>query len=235
VLKGHWDVAKVAYSLTTQICELVSRLITELDDESFGLIQLRNDLIHRRIPEEVRRDIIRFALKTGEHIADIFLCEGSSDPLKLIQSLKIKVREESQGYRFGSVYFFSEYVGRPPTIVIYSRSMEELATIIDEHGLSTLLGIRDPTPVFLAHEMFHHLEKTKIGDVGGIFRVRTFRLGSLKITSGIHTLSDVAAYHFAKKLLILHFPPALLPYLILMKHEGKEITEEILAWINEQK
>jgi len=196
--------------------------IIELRDEDFGLLQLKNDLIYERIPKEIIHDIISCTLKIGEYAAKFFLNKYSPDPEKLAEALNIKIlKNDTSENKIGPIYIFSEYRSSPPTIIIYSKAMQELKSIINKHNLNTYLKVDDPTPIFIAHEIFHHLEETMIGNVGQVFKIKIFSIGPFRKTLGINVLSDITAYHFAKKLLNLQFPPALLPYLILIERQGR--------------
>ena len=62
------------------------------------------------------------------------------------------------GNRFGSVFQFAEYRSRPAGITIYRAAMALLRTAIHRDALAPVLGLDDPEPVYLAHELYHHLD-----------------------------------------------------------------------------
>ena len=202
-------------------------LLETISDESVGLLQLKNDFTYRKLSPRVRLEAVGYSLAVAQQIAEPFLNKFACDAFKIAQSLKLQVKKDNVLNTVGARYIFSEYYLNPPTIVLYLKSIELVERAILNFDLSSIFGICDAIHVFLAHEIFHSLEATSVGEVGRKFKVTTLKLGPLRVTSGISTLSDIAAYHFAKKVLECNFPPAMLSYLPLADNDARKL-ERIL-------
>jgi len=61
----------------------------------------------------------------------------------------------------GSLWRFAEYRRRPARILLYNRGLALLDRVVAGSLAVQLLGQATPQDVFIAHELFHHLEATR--------------------------------------------------------------------------
>lgn len=195
----------------------IYQLIKNCDDEKIGILQLQNDPLYDKIPGMLCSDIVKCTLKIGEYVADFFRKRGLNDPIQILKFFNIKIIFKEEGKFVEGKFFFSEYMRNPPTIIIYLKPIKTLYTIMKGNHLQDMINIRTIIQVFLAHEIFHHIEMDNLCEPRKIFRIVIFKLGNFKITSYISSVSEIAAYQFAKSLLNLKFPPAILSLLISLK------------------
>ena len=198
---------------------LVNLLERLKDEEKVAYEQLREDRPFSKIPLEEHKEIIKYALDTGRQTADKLVERFSSrEPFMLAQKLKIKiVIDSSKKYQRGGLSLRSTYQDSPPTIIIYERALQQLENLLDKENFPSLASLPDLLSLHIAHEVFHHLEKTEIGIVARRLEVNTFSLGPIKFSSPVSSLSEIAAHTFTQHLLNLSFSPRLLDYLSLPK------------------
>lgn len=114
------------------------------------------------------------------------------------------------GNRFGSVFQFAEYRSRPPGITIYRAAMDLLRAAIHQDALAPVLGLDDPEPVYLAHELYHHLDTAEPVSIARAVLVTTVALGPVRLRSGLVSLPEIAAAAFAADITGLRCHPRLL-------------------------
>jgi len=103
----------------------------------------------------------------------------------------------------------AEYASRPPAIRLFAESVRAV-------------GAADPSlsvsGIYLAHELYHHLEATGLEPASAQARVTLARLGRWRWESGIPALSEIAAHAFAQALLDLPFFPGALDRFAVRPH-----------------
>ncbi|MHB9092645.1 MAG: hypothetical protein ACYC7H_14630, partial [Chloroflexota bacterium] len=57
------------------------------------------------------------------------------------------------------------------------------------------------------HELYHHLELAKLTPGTSGYRITTLKVGPIRVTSGLPTISEIAADRFARSVLDLKLPP----------------------------
>ncbi len=90
------------------------------------------------------------------------------------------------------------------------RAMDLLRTTIRRHGLASALGLRDPEPVYIAHEIYHHLDQAAAVPVARRSLVVSFAFGPLRLRSGLVSLAEIGAAAFASEMTGLRCHPRLL-------------------------
>jgi len=201
------------------VAELVSTVLQRGAGVVLWLAMLPEDAVYGKIPADLRRPSVEQAAEYGRRAArDLRARLGAADPAALGEQLGVRVEWSDGPYVFGKIVQTSTYAQRLRTITIYSGSVEEMNRFLAAEGLVPVLGISDVGPVYLAHELFHHLEEDSLGRAANLVRVTTLKLGPLVRRSGIGQLSEIAADAFAQTLLGLTFAPRLLDYLTVWIH-----------------
>jgi hypothetical protein len=205
--------------------EFVLRALPIMNCHQVGHLLLKNDPLYARIPVVRMSEAIQCGIDAGVTLAQRQTKEFQTrDPLLHADQLGVKVTHTNRDSHIGPRVYHSEYFSPPPTILIYSQSMAELERMIDKSGLRQALNIESPIPIFVAHEIYHHLETKQKPAPTERFRITTFALGPFKLTSGLVSLSEIAADAFAQEFLRLSHPPKLLEYLTIYRHNSD------LAW-----
>ena len=176
------------------------KAIKERNKISLAALELAHDNNFHKIPAEDRIKLITEVLSIGEEIADWATAEyNTSDPRKLAEYLGVKIIGED----FGQMRK-TEYRKKQKEIIIFHDTLKRLTSEITVPDLSERI-----LRFLIAHELFHHLEETKIGYVYKRFKFR----GKLWTHYYIKGLSEVAAQAFTQKLLALEFSPHVFDYL----------------------
>ncbi len=187
---------------------------------ALGLLQLREDPQYRRIPFERRIALVEAALEDGRWLAARTLDLWGSDPMRIAAGCNMPVIHSEDDAGFGNTIVHAEYRTRPPSITLYLPAIRYLDRLVSEQGARACFGIDRTAPIFLAHELYHHFDCMRgNAPLSRRYPVEIFHFGPLKWTSGVASLSEIAAGAFAQRLLGLTFHPKLLDLLILRSLE----------------
>jgi chromatin segregation and condensation protein Rec8/ScpA/Scc1 (kleisin family) len=119
-------------------------------------MELAQDKIFKKLPEQEKINLIREVLAIGEEVSGWVEKEyNTNDPRKIAASIGVKVFGEDKGKKK-----ISEYRRQRKEIVVYRNIHEKLAEEIQARELSENL-----LKYFVAHELFHHLEMSRIGEI----------------------------------------------------------------------
>jgi len=191
--------------------DLLTEALSQAGPESLGQRILASDPQLARIPEGERGPLVTRALADGDSLARGTMARSGSDPAAAARDLGIPVIVSREPGGFGSTVVYAEYGSRPPRIVLYETPLAKMDARIRSERIGELLGCTDCRPIFLAHELYHHLDLARGDDsIARRERVIVLRLGRFKWTSGIAALAEIAAGAFAQRLVGLRFHPKLL-------------------------
>jgi hypothetical protein len=166
--------------------------------------------VGRRLAEDARPAAVRQALAAGRETARrLRAAHGTADPFVLAARLQVAVSWCGEPPGLGSIVRIAEYLPRPPAIRLFAESLRAV-------------GAADPSlavaGIYVAHELYHHLEATGLAPASAPARVTLARLGRWRWESGIPALSEIAAHAFAQALLDLVFFPGALDRLAVSPH-----------------
>ena len=148
----------------------------------FGRLILEGDPQFRRVPAGMVDALVSAALVDGAALARTM---PERDPRRLAERFGLAVAEESAPGDFARTIVFADY--RPGRITLYRAALDHL---------SMLAGF-EVTPIFLAHELYHHLDQARAEPL-----VRRHRIAILgPWTTGLACLAEIAAGAFAQELL----------------------------------
>ena len=194
-----------------------------LTARALGESLLTEDAMFRRVPPQARSPLVDAALSEGRVCAESISRDCGTDPWTIAQRLGVAVVESDADASFGSVVVFAEYTQRPPTITLYRTAIEEMDHDLAALGLGGILGAEDCGPVFLAHELYHHLARSAPRPpFSRTYRVTLLQLGRWRWTSRIASLEEIAAGAFAQTLLGLKLHPRLAELIWVQHEDGGE-------------
>jgi hypothetical protein len=200
---------------------LMAEVVPVGTERRFAHLMLRDDPFFGRLPPRADQEAIDFALAAGQTAADRVVPQYGRAPEAMAASLRVPVTHSDQVTQAGKTILFSEYSDRPPSITIYTRSVNEANRLIRDNGLSESLGIADLAPMHLAHELYHHLEARKLTGGTAGFRIQTFGLGPLRLSTGLPSLCEIAADRFALVVLGLKVPPKVMQFVTIHRHNSE--------------
>ncbi|MFH1826555.1 MAG: hypothetical protein ABH823_04605 [bacterium] len=180
------------------------RAMSERNQIALAFIELAPDKTFKKLPEEKKIELVKEVLAIGVEVASWVLAEhGTNDPRKIASRLGVKVFGEDKGSKKAS-----EYRKNKSEIVVYRDHHERLIREVKSKQLSEHL-----LKFLVAHELFHHLELTRIGEIYKRYTFESWQLGPYTRKKMIKKLSDVAAQAFTLSLLGLEISPEVFDYL----------------------
>lgn len=169
-----------------------------------GLYELQHDLLFSKIPEDHYTQLINLAWKIGRDAAWKYSVQYSThSPEQLIQKLSLTLTEKEQGFVDPQYRVCSEYYSNPCQIILYTDTIGAELGRLWAQGFNKYQDYAAIRPLFIAHEIFHHIECHDIGLTSKKEKLTVFKWGPFRLTSGIRALSEIGAHGFTKELLNL--------------------------------
>lgn len=196
-------------------------------DTTLAVMELQRDLLFHKIPKGQVKAYVDRSLSEGVAEAERYMGQ-SLDELCAARKLSVRLTDQNQG--MGGVSFRASisYGKDGAEMTLFTRAIEDLLLrvnpLLPEGQQFTFDGIRS---VMVAHEFFHYLEFTEIGEVPErAGRVDILPIFGRRRQARIMRCSEVAAHAFAKAFLGLPFLPNLTDYLYFVA-TGKWTMEEL--------
>jgi len=182
--------------------------------ETLGLAMLQADPHAWRLDHQTQRAAVSDALADGTiEAASLRIRFADLSPERIACALGVPVETTEADPMVGSLWRFAEYRPRPPRIVLYSRGLRPLEC---SARAAPLLGRATPRDVFIAHELYHHIEAVRPEvPIARRYRPSVFRIGTWHWRTGIAVLAEIAAGAFAQSLLDLPCHPKVLDFVAL--------------------
>lgn len=161
--------------------------------------ELKRDILYKKIPEGDREKICDMAWQRGRRTARELLRQYPDQGIQEIaeeEGLKVcRVVNENVNAAFRT---FGEYHVQGKYMVLYQGSIEKWAR-------ANCLSMPAAEEMIMAHEFYHFLECTKIGETSDLYHVPILRLGkTVLLRSGVRALSEIGAHGFARTYFIYH-------------------------------
>jgi hypothetical protein len=188
--------------------------IATASPEMLGMLMLKSDLYAARLDDRAQHEAVTDALADGAATAaDIRQRFSGLSPRQIAGELKIPVATIDDDPLVGTIWRFAEYRPRPPKILLYARGLAPLARALGRAPAARLLGEAEIEDVFIAHELYHHLEATRPETpIARRHQATLFRIGKWRWRTGIAALAEIAAGAFAQGLLGLPCHPKVLDF-----------------------
>jgi hypothetical protein len=182
--------------------------------ETLGLLMLEADPHAKRLDRSTQLAAVADMLAGGASIArDLRARFPDRAPERIAGELGLPIETVDADPMVGSIWRFAEYRPRPPCIVLYSRGLGPLERTLTGPRAAQLLGRATPRDVFIAHELYHHLEAVlPDAPVARRYQPTLLRIGKWHWRTGIAALTEIAAGAFAQSLLDLPCHPKVLDF-----------------------
>jgi hypothetical protein len=180
--------------------------IAERNRIALAYLELAKDKVFQKLPEEEKNKLVKEVLAIGDEAAGWVVTEyGTDDPRKIAVKMGVRIfGEEKKSLNR------SEYRREKKEIAISRKFHEKLLREVQSKELSERL-----LKLVVAHELFHHLEAERIGEVYRRYKFQVWKFGPLVKEKFIKGFSDVAAQAFTHTLLKLEVTPQVFDYLVL--------------------
>ena len=185
--------------------------------ETLALVMLEADPHARRLDRDAQIAAVRDALAEGTATTKALRARFPRlAPQGIARELGIPIETTDDYPVVGTIWRFAEYRERPPRILLYSRGLAPVECAIAGVLAKRLLRQATPQEVFIAHELFHHIEATRSDTpIARRHQPTLFRIGSWHWRTGLAALSEIAAGAFAQALLDLPCHPRVLDLVAL--------------------
>ncbi|HZP88952.1 MAG TPA: hypothetical protein VFB54_19230 [Burkholderiales bacterium] len=188
---------------------------------ALGRLMLEDDPQFHRIEASRTTAFVEAALTDGASLARDAVHRFGDRPAKLPADLAaacgVEVVEAQRDGDFGIHVVYAQYRERPRRIDLFLPALAALERGATQLGLHPVLGGRAAREIFLAHELYHHLDLTRGGPAIAVtHRVTLLHVEPWRWTSGIASLAEIAAGAFAQALLDLPYHPKLLELVTLI-------------------
>src|SRR5262249_25106869 len=169
--------------------------IASASPETLGLLMLKSDPHVARLDDRMQVAAVSDALADGATTAhDLRRRFPGSTPRDIAQELQVPVEATDDDPLVGSIWRFAEYRPRPPRIVLYARGLAPLEQALAGDLGARMLGEATTQDVFVAHELYHHIEATRAETpVARRHQATLLQIGKWRWRTGIATLSEIAA------------------------------------------
>ncbi len=180
-------------------------------------MMLQNDRHARRLDHATKLAAVSAALAEGTAAAKALRARFPDlAPRGIAGELGVPIEIIDDDPAVGTLWRFAEYRQRPARIVLYGSGLAPLDRVIGGGLAPRLLGQATAQQVFVAHELFHHIEATSTDiPIARRYRPSLFRIGRWHWRTGLAVLSEIAAGSFAQSLLDLPCHPHVLDLVAL--------------------
>lgn len=185
-------------------------------DEFLAFLELKQDLLYHKIPQEKIPYFVREALAAGRQKAKE---QSNRDIFALYRQAKIAIQEEDHDGVYFKVEMRAQYESDRKgnhRVFLYLASLNKLAS---DNGIT----VKKMKEIILTHEYFHYLEDQEKFDVAEhLASIETMKVLGVSRKAKIRRASEIAANAFTKEFLQLAYLPSYYDYHYLLSNQ--EIT-----------
>jgi hypothetical protein len=194
-------------------------------DEAITLGLLRGDPLYRYIVPGSAQSMVAAAIAEGRSRAGWMKNLYGKDLLKIAERLNVPIRSTDIEAGWGSTVVFAQYQTRPVSITLYRPAIDRIERVLREVGMDIWLRTADLCAIFIAHELYHHLESSSLATpLSKRYKVDLLRIGPWCWRGGLASLDEIGAGSFAQALLGLPKHPRILDMLCIYDADPEAIV-----------
>jgi hypothetical protein len=188
--------------------------MTTASPETLGLLMLKSDVHGARLDHRMQLAAVSDSLADGAMTAkELRKRFPGLSPQEIACELQVSVMLSDDDPLVGSIWRFAEYRRRPPRIVLYTRGLAPFEQALAGNLATRFLGQAMIRDVFVAHELYHHVEAIRSEvPIARRYQSTLLQIGKWRWRTGIATLAEIAAGSFSQTLLDLPCHPKVLDY-----------------------
>lgn len=196
-------------------------------DPVLAVMELQRDLLFHRIPDGKTKEYVDISLRAGREQAQRFSGRALAE-LCRERGIHVQISDSTQGMAGMTFRAKIEYGEDKAIFTLFSPAVGSLIKEINPLLLpEDRFTFQQACDMLVAHEFFHYLEFTELGDTAGLTeKVSIAKLFGKPRHACIMRCGEVAAHAFAKEFLQLSFLPNLTDYLYFVA--TKKWTEDEL-------
>ena len=204
------------------------RSLQDMTPDEWTLYAFAADPIEGRFSREEKLELGRRARACGEEEARALLAgeSGAAQPSLIAKRLGVSIRRQQMPDDTDGRVEFARFV-EPDAIILFMDTADKAAACLGARpDIARLFGGASVEQVLAAHELFHVVEMQK---ADAIFtrrhRVTLWKLGPLRHTSCVQSLSEIAGMAFAQTLLRLPFSPYLYDVFFVSLYDARAASD----------
>lgn len=171
------------------------------DRNEMGMSELKRDAVFSRIPPDLYGELIDFGWHIGESTAKVYVQKlGTTVPSQMAKKFNLSVKSEDWEPGRSNVKIYSEYDDKLLQILLHPNIIKVGIEKAKASGVDQVQNYAVARELFLAHEIFHHLECREIGLTSKKRQIVTFQIGPFSLKSGLRSLCEIAAHAFTRTL-----------------------------------
>jgi len=211
--------------------DVLSARLQAATPHALGLRMLSRDPVAAELPADAQHRLVLAALDDGAAVGAMLRARHPAlAPEQIAAALGIAVVRTRESPLAGPFWRHADYRSRPPEIRLFSTALAALNTLLEQDRLGDCLGIADTAAIFVAHELYHHVDATREEPpLARRHAVTRLRLGPLRLDAPVLAMPEIAAGACAQALLGLRHHAAILDVVLLSRScfapsEDHEIT-----------
>lgn len=175
----------------------MTQLIEQTDHQIY-LDLLNKDISARRLPLDIKKEVIDKSIRTAElFVAELLNTYGemqvSRYALKLEVPIMLEKTSESNYYNYLGLFREKDH-----SIVVNMSTISAISKIVKNLALEEIIDIEKIKDVVVAHELFHYFELKHPEAYTNQRVIDAKVLGLFKTKSKLLAASEIAAIHFSK-------------------------------------
>ena len=208
-----------------QLNEYVRRAHAALSPGAYAAHRLRDDPAIGDGAPELAVLNAAFAIADGKAMADGVLGHLGCDPYRIAAAYDVAVEECDWSGDYGAIVVYANYTARPCRVQLFRPNIDTLQLAFEASGLVER-DSKDVTKMFLAHELYHHLDESRAVPLCRRYAATWRRIGPWRLTREVPYLREIAAAAFAQRLIDMPFDAQLcdLVTLFLRNPQYAELT-----------
>jgi hypothetical protein len=193
--------------------------------EALARQMLMQDPVAAPLALELQRHLVCVALEDGARIGAMLRSRHHGiAPQAIARALGVAIVDTAEQPWAGPLLRHADYRSRPPEIRLFRTALESLDLVLIQPGVGSVLGIHCAAPVFVAHELYHHVEATSNEPpLARRHAVTRLRIATRRLRAPVLMLSEIAAGACAQAMLTLPYHPAILD-LIALSHAAPHVA-----------
>jgi hypothetical protein len=197
--------------------EILVACLDAASPDALARLMLMQDPVAAPLALERQHRMVRAALEAGDSVGVTLRSRHHGmAPEAIARALGVMILETQEPSWAGPFLRYADYRSNPPEIRLFRKTLGWLDLLLAQPGVGNVLGIHRVSSVFVAHELFHHIEAT--GNEPSLARrhaVTRLRVANWRLRAPVLMLSEIAAGACAQAMLSLPYHPAILDFVAL--------------------
>ena len=186
---------------------------------ALGLAMLARDPVAALLPADAQHGLLSAALEDGAAVGAMLRARHRGRTAEQIAAaLAIPVVRTLDSPFAGPLWRHADYRPRPPEIRLFTTALAALDALLARDDLGGRIGIAATAPVFVAHELYHHIEATRAEPpLARRHALTRLQVGPLRLKAPVLALPEIAAGACAQAMLGLRHHAAVLDRVALSR------------------